>query len=297
MNDKQTYRAKALAVRADAQARLRELRAERLAKSRGRSPTAPASPQADPDLAHMSHNTDTGSGPSLSISPALRDMLNRAQEDTRSADMIEPVDMSEDTASDAPQAPPSGSLPDPETGHLLPQDDAAVSPATADPSGDMVEDMAEDAPLTEPSPNEAQEDPLPAGMDPEPEDVSTSEPHAEMPAHAPGADPSPTGPEPLHEEVEASGEPGQPLDPGPSAPPTDPDTRAAEDTQTDLYALPGIGSGLVWMLQKNGIGNLRDLAQADETELSAKLPVIGQLLNIGTWIDYAKADIEARPPQ
>ena len=59
-------------------------------------------------------------------------------------------------------------------------------------------------------------------------------------------------------------------------------------TESDLFTLPGAGSGLVWMLQTVGIRTLCDLADADPVRLTADLGLIGQILNIRDWIAFAK---------
>lgn len=58
--------------------------------------------------------------------------------------------------------------------------------------------------------------------------------------------------------------------------------------KSDLSTLPGAGDGMVWMFQQCGISCLDDLAKADAEELSGHLGVIGRILNIEPWIDFAK---------
>lgn len=76
---------------------------------------------------------------------------------------------------------------------------------------------------------------------------------------------------------------------GPDAPesPGAEDLNAA-DPNSDLFDLPGAGAGIVWMFHQCGIRTLSDLAQADAQELSAKLGVVGHILNIQPWISYAR---------
>jgi hypothetical protein len=57
---------------------------------------------------------------------------------------------------------------------------------------------------------------------------------------------------------------------------------------SDLYTLPGAGEGLVWMLNKCDIQSKSDLAVADPKLLTEKLGVIGQIINVQTWIDCAR---------
>ena len=66
---------------------------------------------------------------------------------------------------------------------------------------------------------------------------------------------------------------------------------AAEEVDTDLDQLPGIGPGLIWMLQSAGIASLSDMASADPEALGAKLGLVGQLLDLDFWIAEA-ADLQ-----
>jgi len=63
---------------------------------------------------------------------------------------------------------------------------------------------------------------------------------------------------------------------------------AASAIVCDLNALPGAGPGLVWMLQQCGIHSMNDLAAAEAADLTPKLGLIGQILNVQTWLDYAR---------
>ena len=56
----------------------------------------------------------------------------------------------------------------------------------------------------------------------------------------------------------------------------------------DLTALPGAGPGLIWMLNQCGMNTLADLARADPTQLSSELGVVGQILDVEQWIDFAR---------
>lgn len=62
------------------------------------------------------------------------------------------------------------------------------------------------------------------------------------------------------------------------------------DIDTDLSRLPGAGVGLIWMLQRCNIHSLSDLAAADVDALSEKLGLVGQILNVQAWIDFASAE-------
>lgn len=71
---------------------------------------------------------------------------------------------------------------------------------------------------------------------------------------------------------------------GAAQPASGPSTVSAD---SDLFRLPGAGSGLVWMLEQAGIGSLDDLARADVARLEADLGLVGQLLDVAGWVDFA----------
>lgn len=56
----------------------------------------------------------------------------------------------------------------------------------------------------------------------------------------------------------------------------------------ELMALPGAGPGLVWMLQKAGIGSLDAMANADADHLRTAMGLVGELLDLRYWIDCAR---------
>ncbi|MBF9029964.1 hypothetical protein HKCCE3408_06130 [Rhodobacterales bacterium HKCCE3408] len=55
----------------------------------------------------------------------------------------------------------------------------------------------------------------------------------------------------------------------------------------ELMTLPGIGPGLVWMLQRAGVLTLDDMAAADPKSLAASMGLVGELLDLDWWIDCA----------
>ncbi|EGJ20195.1 hypothetical protein RSWS8N_18584 [Cereibacter sphaeroides WS8N] len=61
---------------------------------------------------------------------------------------------------------------------------------------------------------------------------------------------------------------------------------------SDLFALPGAGVGLVWMLNTAGVRSLRDLADADGPQLTRDLGLIGQIMDVGDWIVFARKACE-----
>lgn len=64
---------------------------------------------------------------------------------------------------------------------------------------------------------------------------------------------------------------------------------------SDLAMLPGAGSGLVWMLGQCGIRTLDELGRADAEGLAERMGLVGQLLDLQSWIDFARCSTE-RPP-
>ncbi len=57
---------------------------------------------------------------------------------------------------------------------------------------------------------------------------------------------------------------------------------------TDLCSLPGVGPGLLWMLQQCGIHALEDLARSEAAVLSLRLGPVGQILTVDIWLDHAR---------
>jgi predicted flap endonuclease-1-like 5' DNA nuclease len=68
-----------------------------------------------------------------------------------------------------------------------------------------------------------------------------------------------------------------------------------EDALRDssLAALPGVGIGLIWLLHVNGVSSLQDLAQADAETLGKALGLVGRLVNVQDWIDFAATHLAA----
>jgi predicted flap endonuclease-1-like 5' DNA nuclease len=66
--------------------------------------------------------------------------------------------------------------------------------------------------------------------------------------------------------------------------------------ESDLHALPGAGIGLVWMLQRCGVSSLADLADADPERLRRDMGLVGELLDLSTWIAFARDAVEDKPP-
>lgn len=65
------------------------------------------------------------------------------------------------------------------------------------------------------------------------------------------------------------------------------DTPLPADITSDLLTLPGAGDGMIWLFHQCGITTLADLAQADAATLSQQLGVVGYILDIRPWIQFA----------
>ncbi len=67
------------------------------------------------------------------------------------------------------------------------------------------------------------------------------------------------------------------------------DAAAADAVPFDeLERLPGVGPGLIWLLNSHGIETLTDLASADPSELTGRLNLIGQIVDVNAWIEFAQ---------
>lgn len=138
----------------------------------------------------------------------------------------------------------------------------------------------------------------PAGTAAEPSDAPAPEPSETDAADAPDADSAGTGDEaaapapPERAVPEASVDPEGSVvardAPGPVDPPQPADGLATVDPDSDLFALPGAGAGMIWMFHQCGIRSLADLARADARDLSLRLGVVGHILNVEPWIAFAR---------
>jgi predicted flap endonuclease-1-like 5' DNA nuclease len=59
-----------------------------------------------------------------------------------------------------------------------------------------------------------------------------------------------------------------------------------------LQSLPGVGPGLVWLLNEQGIGSLEDLAARDPEELRSVLGLLGPFVDIDSWIALARGQAQ-----
>ncbi len=130
------------------------------------------------------------------------------------------------------------------------------------------------------------------------DDIAIIRPAAppDMPAETPAAAPPvAVAPEPATAppDAEPASEPEAEVAPAPAASPSAPPPVAqpqAASVESDLDGLPGAGPGLIWMLHRAGVPDLATLAQADQQELAQKLGVIGEILDLGYWIDHARSE-------
>ncbi|MXQ07953.1 hypothetical protein GQ651_08850 [Alphaproteobacteria bacterium GH1-50] len=66
------------------------------------------------------------------------------------------------------------------------------------------------------------------------------------------------------------------------------------DADSDLFELPGAGAGMIWMFHQCGVNSLSDLANEETASLSQRLGVVGHILNVEPWIDFARKRVEAQ---
>ncbi len=71
---------------------------------------------------------------------------------------------------------------------------------------------------------------------------------------------------------------------------------AATGKTSDLYLLPGIGPGLVWMLEQCEVKSLAQFAATDPEILSRRMGLVGEILNLEDWVKFARK-IDAQRPQ
>jgi hypothetical protein len=170
---------------------------------------------------------------------------------------------------DLTNVPPEPELQDTRTDTDLVSDgdSPAASEGSADSIPDDTPDMAgAEADLTDTLADPLPEHPLPPRMEMA---GGTSDDPADVCADMP------MGPEMAPDGLHASA-------PGP-------EPVAEASAPTGLYALPGAGPGLIWMLGQVGIDSMEDLARADADDLGRKLGLVGQILNVGSWVEFARS--------
>ena len=267
MPDRDTYRDRALEVRRDAQARLRELRQARMARR---------APSEDKLSFSMLRRRPEGGAQGQ---PAATAQANGASGDPGASPTPPSVSsasvLTEDVAATAAQSAvettPEPPAPEPAAAAAVPAA-AATGAASPRPEGDVQGvDTVPDAPSAEPQVNE----PVP-----DPSATSTAAPAADAAVEVRSAT-----------TVEA------PDEPSPSEPELEPEMDAEADEAlkaSDLNCLPGAGIGLVWLLRKCGIEDMAALARSNPEELAEKLGNVGQLISLQKWIDHAKAEAGRR---
>jgi len=71
-------------------------------------------------------------------------------------------------------------------------------------------------------------------------------------------------------------------------------THAHEARASDLTELPGAGPGLVWMLEQCGVRSLEAMAQADPEALTARMGLVGEMLDLSSWVAHAAETMASR---
>ena len=269
MSERTDYRTRALTVRGRARAQLSAIRKERLARKRlathdeaGPTPWPfGASPCRD-DAARVASTTDALVPPDKEAHPGP----------------------SPDTSCDrigVPQAPDANAE-DPGQSIVARDPDAAATPPAPNCAGPTGTDE-----VMPPAPDDPPEPNLPGTPTPEACAVDTAAPMGA----GEGTDVR-DGPGP-NEGLRDPEEPPTEHVGGPAASPV----AEAEADASDLHEIPGIGSGLVWLLQSAGVLTLADLASADIHDLRVRLGVVGRLLDLEDLAAYARAHVEAVAPR
>ncbi|MBY0447442.1 MAG: hypothetical protein K2P95_02030 [Hyphomonadaceae bacterium] len=74
----------------------------------------------------------------------------------------------------------------------------------------------------------------------------------------------------------------------PPAPKAAPARAARAGASLSLHLLPGVGPGLIWLLNEQGVGSLDDLAAREPEDLRALLGLLGPFVDIDSWIAFAR---------
>ena len=142
-------------------------------------------------------------------------------------------------------------------------------------------------------------DPAAPGEGPEPAAGLTAEPAAAPVAASPESVPDPA-PDPAGELEDFLRSLAADLPPLPEGPPVEPgelvpfqrpepaEAAGGGGSAGDLFRLPGIGPGLVWALERAGLGRLADIAPLAPAELAARLGPLGRLVPADRWIAAAR---------
>lgn len=268
------YKSRVRAVRSEARARLMKLRRARLAKFTGAS-SAPQ-PEFDPTTM-LPESLVAKEPPTLEVSLAAQDVVRDAAKSSAALGFVPeaPVLANDDHDSDA--------LPEP-----MAENGEPALPILADEEADMTE--------IEPSLIEDTEIDLQISVDKSP---ILTDPAQMPPADlSEGGSPMPASPE----TVDARDADPECVDQMPDEQDFDTplaltaqnhalvttDPGASPAMPTDLYLLPGIGPGLIWLFARAGVHSLDDLAAADAERLEPRLGLVGRLLDLDGWIEQAQ---------
>jgi predicted flap endonuclease-1-like 5' DNA nuclease len=195
---------------------------------------------------------------------------------------------------------PAGIVPDvlSHADQPLPEPDTEPAAAPGGPVDDAASPASEDS-VAVANGGEARSDQ--GGNDAEGHEAATSErsavegPVPDATGAAAAAEPSPPGdsapedPQPSAAgRVETEAEPAceDAAEAAQGAPARAPDMSAPPPG--DLPDIPGVGPGLVWMLQSAGVRSLEDLARAEAQDLAARLGSISRLLDLDYLIGFAR---------
>lgn len=75
-----------------------------------------------------------------------------------------------------------------------------------------------------------------------------------------------------------------------------PDANAEAAPEGDLHTLPGLGPGLIRLLEKAGLSRIDQLACADAVRLRDALGPVGDVLDTGFLVDRARERVAERAP-
>ena len=285
MNRSEGYRRQSHDTREAARAHLRQLREARLARrGPGHAPPAARADDAEPEGA-LAPRISVSRAASEAISEWSRRETGRRDPDEGAAQAAPPppVGPEEGPAPDSPMSAPLGADGDDEGAGDATSASGGTAPERDAPGGRAV-------PADPPVAAADAERPASAGPDSPAAQAGSGAAAGAQPASGTAAEePSADG------AVEASPDPGAPPRHTP-APDVDADPRTASIAESDLHALPGAGIGLVWMLQRCGVSSLADLAAEDPERLRRDMGLVGELLDLSSWIDFARSAAEDAPP-
>jgi predicted flap endonuclease-1-like 5' DNA nuclease len=295
MTDLTAYRQRVTTVRGRARAQLAAIRKERLSRRKqvryvadavSLTTTMAAEPVEARDAAGAFAEADTATDVQIeACSAAAEDLLTGGDPTPELLDAVQTgTPEAADAAVDGPVADEPAAAVCAEAAPAEPEAVAGGADAAAAP---------DEAPAPDPDDGMTPDVPALPEFDSQDEDAASSgadEP-ASMVAPLPSANIAPviggvTAMTPASE-TEAPGA-TDPL-PEPVAAAALPAAHPAEaDAASDLFQIPGIGTGLVWMMQSAGIQCLDDLARAETRELEERLGMISRLLDLDYFVEFAR---------